>query len=590
MDTSNLFLILTKEQITSNIQEKVFLGRWCVDYSANITEIKEAEKYVLPHFLNDHFVLTEAYHYLQETDRNFFPSLCKILDKSHQVEKSVRYWRILLGYWWIEFLESTYTRYIWLKGAAKLYPNAQVNILDSSQAITPYDTKDLAMLCNHDWFNYQIFSQIISFLNLFNKHIVSKKQCDSFLFNHTPSLKTSRIDVIKRIACLFSKSNNFYLASTFIDKISLCKIAWRLKEFPLLTSPPRFLFSKPSRNIDITKRQMLTQLKGNSEFEKLIAYLLPIHLPKIYLEDFNKLKKAVKRFYPQHKVNCIMTSAGFADDEGFKLFTANQTENYQTPYIISQHGGCYGIMDRHGCEAYEKDVADYYLTYGWNEQNSNKVIPFIANRFKKFNKKSIGKSKQNIILVLTTSIRYPRILYPGAGGPEYIDYLNDQITFLSALPIHIRKKLVLRPHGYQSGWHEVDYIKQHIYPFAISKIKKSLSEQAKQSSLVICTYNGTAHLETFILNCPTLLFWNPKSLPIRREAASIHQKLHELGILHYNPIKAANHLANIHEKILEWWGQTEIQEVRKEYCQKYAATSEKYTEHWLNIIKSLSCQ
>ena len=587
LNNSETFLVLTKEFALSNHKKMRLLGKWCVDYGASLNEIREAEHLVLPSPFEEEDALSKAYHYLKHVDHYLFPQLCHLLNEFHGQNKSQRYWRIVIGYWWLEFIDSLYTRYMSLKTAAKIVPTAEVKVLEKQHYITPYDTQDFAGLNNHDFYNYQLFSQLIDYLNVFNATPVTDSECESLSFNRVGKLESNWREIIRKIVCFFSRWNKYYFISTYINYKSIFKIALKLKVFPSFIAMPRFLFSK-NRDIDHKVRATLNKMNGRDEFEKMIASLIVMNIPKIYIEDFTQLKSSIKRYFPNRPVKCILTATAYANNEGFKLFTAQQIESYKTPYIISQHGGCYGSTAWHKCEDYEKEIADHYLTYGWSECSNNKVLPFMVNRFYEYDAKITGTVKGDIIWVLTSCIRYPRMFYAAAGGPGFTEYLNEQAKFLVSLPIAVRSKVKVRPHKQAFGWYDLHYIQQQSYPLQLSNMTLSLREEAKNARLIVCTYNGTSHLETFALNVPTLLYWNPKDSPLRPDAEPIHQKLYNLGILHYDPEKAAAHLANIDEDILGWWQQPAIQAVRKEFCRLFVNSSPHYTEDWRKIMLKLS--
>ena len=56
--------------------------------------------------------------------------------------------------------------------------------------------------------------------------------------------------------------------------------------------------------------------------------------------------------------------------------------------------------------------------------------------------------------------------------------------------------------------------------------KKSIYKQLEQSSLCICTHNGTVMLESLSLNIPTVIFFNPYYWELNDEAICFYEKLH----------------------------------------------------------------
>ena len=580
-----MFLSLTKEDVLYPTEKKHFLGKWCINYSKELTEIRELEQLVVPYPFDREGALLKAYQYLQQVDRDLFPQITKMLNQFHGVNRSQRYWRMVVGYWWREFIEVLYERYICLKEAADKLPDAKVKVLNERHFVTPYDTKDFEMLFKNDHYNHQLYSQIIHFLKLFDSTLLTDADVKQLCFDQVPPLQEGWRNKIKHVMCFLSRWNKLYIASSYLISQYLWRMGLKLKFFPAMDTP-RFLVSD-NRVVDHLMRKALANMEGKDEFERLVVSTLSRNFPKIYLEDFSKLCKAVKRNFPKKSVQCILTANAFACNEGFKLFAAHQTEAYKTPFVILQHGGNYGCSAWNSSEDYEKEIADHYLTYGWAEKNNNKVVPFVANRFTSDHDGVLGKPDGDIIWVMASFPRYSYTMYAVPVGPQFIDYLNDQALFLSSLTPVVRSNLKLRSYVHHYGWHDLKYIQQQSYSLQMANLKQSLIKEAASARLIICTYNATAHLETFSLNAPTLLYWNPQHWQLRPEAEAIHQKLHEVGILHYDPIKAAEHATAIYDDVLGWWQQPEVQQARKEFCQLYASTSPHYLETWQQMLKRL---
>ena len=92
----------------------------------------------------------------------------------------------------------------------------------------------------------------------------------------------------------------------------------------------------------------------------------------------------------------------------------------------------------------------------------------------------------------------------------------------------------------------------------------------KECRLYVATYNATTFLDSLSLNIPTIMFWNPKHWELRSEAEPYFEKLREVGIFHSCPENAANKVSEIWDKVDEWWNEEGLQEVRKNFCDRYA--------------------
>ncbi len=579
-------LILTRESKLAPDEDITFLGQWSIDYSQSIRRIKELEAITLPYPFAQNNSTQEAYNYLQQVDKNLFPQVCRILDSYHQTQHSYRYWRILVGYWWREFIEIIYERYTCIVAATEALPEASIRVLPESCYITPYDNTDFDILYKDDLYNHQIYSQLIRLISNFDCEVLSDAELKALDFLVLPSLQLSHKDKLKKIFCFFSRVNRYYFASTMLRIPTLLKLSIYLCVFPTLDT--HRLLPSTNRIVCMQQRAALRELSTRDKFETIISALLPQHFPKIYWEDLLGLQKKVSYWFPQRAVRSITTGNAFATNDGFKCFTATQVEKYRTPYSILQHGGHYGCGAWCSSEDYEKETADYYLTYGWNENNSH-VKPFIVNRFHCNSQSITGKHNGNILWVLASFPRYSYTMYAVPSGPLFVDYLNEQAEFIMALSSKAKDILRCRAYRHQYAWHDIDYIQNLTNEkIQISNLKKSMLQEAKETRLLVCTYNATAHLEAFAFNIPTLIYWNPKLWPIRPQAQSLYTKLHDTGILHYSPQSAAQHIMQHFDNTLEWWQQAHIQSLRHEFCDEFAKTDPQYSRLWQEIITGSS--
>jgi len=580
------FLVLTKEKSLTSTPDFKYLGKWSIDYQLPLESIQREESHVLEYPFDEENSLESAYNYLQRVDQHLFAFLTKKFNQIHQLDCSERYWRIIAGYWWREYIEVVFERYYCLKYAFEQLPDAKVKVINQRNYITPYDSKDFSILYKEDFYNHQLYSQIIEFLGLFRIKIMTEQELSCFGEQPFPELKEGWQNKIKYFMCLLSKWNQIYFSSAYLKYKDFIKIALSLKSFPTIDTP-RLLISQ-DREINCEIREKFTNINGRDEFEKLIIKLLAQNIPKIYIEDFSGLRQKVKQIYPANKMKSVVTSNSFASNEGFKLFTAEQVENFKTPYIILQHGGQYGCGAWNSSEDFEKETADYYLSYGWEEKENKKVVPFIVNRFNIIESHPCGAKMGDIIWVSASFPRYSYTMYSVPVGPQFVDYLDDQAAFLNALPDVIKKVLRARIYRHSYGWNDVDYLRKKSFQFKLAELKKPLLQEAKKSRLIVCTYNATAHLETFSMNVPTLLYWNPKHWKLRPEAKPLYDALYNLEILHHDPVKAARKMEDIADNTLAWWAGNEIQQVRKEFCRQYAACSDNYTNDWLKTLRTLS--
>lgn len=570
-----MFLTLTADRRFSKVGDhRVFLGGWCLPPGP--AGPKDPPDEILPYVFDDRAALYDAYLYVDETYRYFLPQLVRLLNGIHRTDHRDRYWEILVGYWLRQYLEVLYERYVNIRAALRVAAERgeriHVELVRPGDCVTPEDTRDFELRCIEDDYNQQIYTRIIEHTGGFEITYAEPGQgaIAPDLGGWRSRLK-GRLKESAKWACLvLSRRNGFFICSTYFPLRTLLGSAYRLRIFPTFDTP-RFRFESRTP-IDPGLREALRGMNARDDFEELAGSTIWRDMPRIYLENFPKLRRAVRRHYPK-RVKLIATSNAFASNEGFKLWTAEQTEMFGVPYVILQHGGNYGSALWNSNEDYETAVADLFLTYGWDDPGKDNVIPFFANRISAPDSDRIcGDPRGDILWVLVSLPRYAYTMYSVPVGSQVDDYLNDQARFIGALPDRIRSLVRCRPFPIAYGWSDIARIRQKAGPFAIDPTRKPIRNRLSSIRLFVGTYNATAHLESMAANVPTVLYWNPEHWEIRPSARDIMEALHEVGILHFTPEDAARKVAEIGADTIAWWGRAEIQDVRKRFCTRFART------------------
>lgn len=97
-------------------------------------------------------------------------------------------------------------------------------------------------------------------------------------------------------------------------------------------------------------------------------------------------------------------------------------------------------------------------------------------------------------------------------------------------------------------------------------------ERIKECRIYVSTYNATTYLESFAMNVPTVIFWNPNNWEIRESAEPYFAALEEVGIFHTSPQNAAEHVSEIWDDVNSWWHSNPVQKVVKAFKQQYSRT------------------
>ena len=87
------------------------------------------------------------------------------------------------------------------------------------------------------------------------------------------------------------------------------------------------------------------------------------------------------------------------------------------------------------------------------------------------------------------------------------------------------------------------------------------------------------------MNIPTVIFWDPFYWELRDTAISDYNMLKDVGILHFDPVSAAEFVNKVYPDINKWWQSKRVQLVRENFCKKYSKNTNNLS---LKIAKLIS--
>jgi putative transferase (TIGR04331 family) len=140
-----------------------------------------------------------------------------------------------------------------------------------------------------------------------------------------------------------------------------------------------------------------------------------------------------------------------------------------------------------------------------------------------------------------------------------------------------------------TGWEVKNILKDAGLGDVIDESNKAFLQRLKDCRICIATDNATVFLETFAINYPTLIFWDPKYWELRPDAQPYYDELRRAGILHDTPKSAAEMLNDIYSDPLKWWLQRNVQEARERFCAKYASADKVgWLQEWKTALEEIS--
>jgi len=580
-----MFLITTANEPTWKIDEKVlFLGEWCKLHSRR-SVWSDLYYEIIPYHWRDRKKMYQDFQYLDTVYEIFLEDLVQNLNRFHQCNHSLRYWKIFVGPWLHYFIEILYDRFLSIRSAIDLKQVTSTWILKSDDKLwTPKNLDHFRDYYVSDQWNHYIYGKLIKELGeLPYSEIVQETESQENY--HIQNTKRGVKQLIKRTIkkIIPDQNNGVVFVSSYLKPRELLQIHLSLKQIPFLIDPQ---IGNLSIIPDLEERKKIKFEKFSNQFEEVLGTLLPLQIPMAYIEGYSSLRKQSLHSFPKNP-KFIFTANAFQSNEAFKVWTAEKVEQ-GTKLLIGQHGGHYGVALQFRAEDHQIAISDRFYTWGWSSPREEKVHPISGGPLIYAKKNLSTMSPDGNILCVLASL--PRYFYHVSSMPQattYLDYIQHQIVFGQNLSKQLLKILKFRlDTSGKYGWDVKGRFEEQGFGDNIDNSVLSLIDRLKECRLCVATHNATVYLETFAANFPTLIFWNPDFYELRSSAQPYFDELRRVGILHDTPQAAAAKLNEIYEDPMSWWMQSEIQEVKDEFCAQFARIKEDWVNEWKQELKS----
>ncbi len=183
--------------------------------------------------------------------------------------------------------------------------------------------------------------------------------------------------------------------------------------------------------------------------------------------------------------------------------------------------------------------------------------------------------------------KFSYYLYSVPIAGQVGEYFNDQLEFADALPDYIRQKLRVRLYPVDRDWDQRSRWQSRCDQISFDSGKRSLLDSLSHSRIFVGTYNATTYLETFSVNMPSILFWNPRHWEVTTETMFYFGRLIDVGILHTSPQSAAAHLGKIWNEVDDWWFSDQVQDVIDDFNRRYSMYNPQVVSSIAKHLKSL---
>ena len=577
-----MFLVTTANQKYWKTDEKIlFLGEWCKLPSgkhiwSNLDHENLLGNWEKCQQLDSHRA------YLEEIYENHLNILASNLNNCHNEDRSIRYWRIIIGPWLRTFIEVVYDRYLSIKSAidSNKVTSTWIPNLNPEPwvVVNPITFRSLSI---GDNFNLYLYGRIIKKLGKIPFEFKDDElffdplcipEIKALALSYNP--KNNKRDLVSKILKLIpDRFHKIVFCSSGLSFENNLKLIFSLGQAPFVSpciTPCRTPIKKNLRNN--------IKVPGETnEFESILNNLLVEQLPKSFLEDYLAILDQSTEAYPKRtKVILTGSKMSVCPDEGFRFWVASQVEK-GAKLVLAQHGGGYGLFSSFS-EKHELKICDKFFTWGWGAEQP-KILPMTSGLLQSIRPNIRSDPSGAILWVNSVTKRFVVRFDHIAGGDHGRSVFLQNKSFLNVLCSGACKLVLMRPEKAHYGLEEDKELK-NLYSFLKISRKDSTIKQLKRSRLCVHGYFGTSWLETLSMNFPTVVFWDPNRVHTLTSVQSYLDDLRRVKILHDTPESAAEFVNEIYEDPLLWWMSSELQQVKDKFCHLFARTSKNWLKEW----------
>jgi len=515
--------------------------------------------------------------------------LSPLLNEIHSVDRNERYWRMLLGPFFLGLVPLVANLEMQIEAASAIGEPLLSWADASSSRAAPRDTAEFQAWLPSDWFNARIAASILRLRGI---------PFDPVEYPAPDAPR--RRQFWKTVALLFLEAGarmrrtalppDAAYDDLYLDAPGLCALA---KDSGILLHPAALKGVRTAYEPDSNdpRRLRLTEPVSRDPLVSRIVSLLPEVFPAVYLEGFAHLRDEVRKRWPRPP-RILLTSVGWNVNEAFKMLAAESLASGGKLWI-SQHGGGYGMQETIENERHERTVADLYLTWGWRDSvprgkpGGARVVAMPNPRLSSLPEPADVPGNEWILTTCSLP-RYPYRWY-AANAPishRFHDYFAAQKKFVETLDASALATLRVRLHASEFGWRNGARLQDRFPSIRFDESRVPWRERMRFARLIAVDHPQTTLLEALAAGIPTVAFWPPEDWAMRPDAAAYFDALRTAGILFDDPAAAAARVLEILSFPSRWTESAAVSNARRRFCDRFARRSPDWEHDWRSLFSS----
>ncbi|WP_319776817.1 LIC12162 family transferase [Maridesulfovibrio sp.] len=567
-------------------QKNLYLWQ-SVRYHGESCQFKEGtSRYsVVPDMYDSEESLDNVYDFAKKNFYRYLPHVAGALNSIHNTDLPVEFWRTALGIWLYRHICLVYDKYSNLQQVD--IDSTSIKLLSESSYHVPRDHYDYTFsFANSHGVNqlvsqyYKIFAERTDFPEIDKEYDNKKDGCPRYPMASV--LLDSKLDVPCTYMCESHPDQaQVGLCSVYYTKSVMEELFRKSKGKIYPFKIPILKFKEDRLNLEIRSLFKNIDLK-DSPFDRYFIETLPFSFPKIFVEYFSDYRTVFTEHIKDSNLTHIVTEAWISFSP-ISLYCAIAKHEKKVGLVLNQHG--IGMQFHKWFLLWQEcEVADKYITHGWDYDVPNFVRGGVATRENK--KYVFHKDKRDILHVGTTRFRY--LLQIGYGTPatggRFFNYLNHTKELVAGLSDAYKDNYLLRPRREKGFWDTESYWEVEKKGLRVD-CDTPLSELIQQSRIVVIDHITTTFIELLICNVPFILVHYEDWDVIADEYKNSFEELIACGLVQRTPESAITFIKKIYDNVEEWWKSHAVQKAVTAFTEKFIGPSSRTTDFLLSLLK-----
>jgi len=571
------------EHLKYKESEKYLLGDWCLQNASNVN-IGNDTYFIQKHHWVDSQKYDKDFAYLDSLNERLLLPLSNLLNKYHNVNYSVKYWRIVLGPWLLTFVPTVYDRWETLRVAldSKRLWEYDLFVFDDNKFIPNNFSYYQTQANSHIW-NSFIFSQILTFqysdkVN-FNRIEYEGKYPLDTIKETKYSFKYKVINCIDSLLSLLKVNYKVIFVGSYFDFFSLIKLSLKLNQIPRIHS----VFTK---NISFKKyisnkgRALnLDKFHSENDFEEFVQGMLFSHIPKSYLEGYLQMEHEISKV--RCKGSIVFTANAHLSNDFFNHWCAKMIES-GVLLVTSQHGSAF--RQSKSLFLHQEKISDKMTV--WHHPVESNHVRLSASKLVNSNRNYVDSGDELSVVAFEQQIYVYRAQTGSGAGTLIADY-NQKIDFIRKLAENPFQNVKVRAVNRGEGWfNSLSRYKKDLGRDKISNYN-SFEEMLSNSKIVVCTYPLTTYLEAMLSGIPTIVLYKKEQWRFSPIFDKLIKTLESNNMIFYDSNSAANHINSVWSNPLEWWDSDSVLKARQMFFDVCGDVDDDWADEWSSFFRNL---